>query len=169
MSNIITSVIPSVEGDRSSKREGSVDQPLGDEVVNPLLVLHVGDEDDLGVAAAHLLQRLQIADLHGGLAVEFLGSQTHQLGRLHIRPRRYDFAFGEPALLGGRRKRVLQILAQLDVLYENLLDLNPTTLTSTPHSSMYWSTCFSMSSAISCRFSSRSCSMNCPQVFLRMA
>jgi len=151
------------------KYKVSVDQALRDEMVDSLLVLHVGDEDDLGVAAAHLLQRLQIPDLHGRLAVELLRGQPHELGRLHIRPRRDNLALGQPPLLGRRRQRVLQILAQLDILDEYLLNLNERTGTSTPHSSMYWSTCFSMSSAISWRFSSRSCRMNCPQVFLRMA
>ena len=45
----------------------SVDHSLGDEVVDALLVLHLGDEDHLRVAAAHLLQRLEVSDLHGRL------------------------------------------------------------------------------------------------------
>lgn len=45
----------------------SVDHSLGDEVVDALLVLHLGDEDYLGVAAAHLLECLQVSDLHGCL------------------------------------------------------------------------------------------------------
>lgn len=45
----------------------SIDHSLGDEMVDALLVLHLGDEDHLRVAAAHLLQGLEIADLHGCL------------------------------------------------------------------------------------------------------
>lgn len=53
-------------------------------MVNPLLVLHIGDEDDLRVAAADLLQSLQVTDLHGCLAVQFLSRQPHQFSCLHI-------------------------------------------------------------------------------------
>lgn len=45
----------------------SIDHSLGDEMVDALLVLHLGDEDHLRVAAAHLLQGLEVTDLHGCL------------------------------------------------------------------------------------------------------
>lgn len=43
---------------------GSIDEALGDEVVDPVLVFEVGDKDHFGVASAHLFQGLQVADLH---------------------------------------------------------------------------------------------------------
>ena len=138
-------------------------------MVDSFFVLHLGDEDHPRVALPDLFQRLQVSDLHGCLRVQFLGCQTHQLCRFHIRLRRYDLALSQSFLLGCTRQRVLEVFAQLDILDEDLFDLPTNKLTSTPHSATYWSTCFSMSSAISCLFSSKSCKMNCPQVFLRMA
>ena len=55
----------------------SVDHALGDEMVDALLVLHFRDEDHLRVAAAHLLQCLQVADLHGCLRVQLLRCHPH--------------------------------------------------------------------------------------------
>lgn len=49
-------------------------------MVDSLLVLHIGDEDDFGVAASNLLQSLQISDLHSSLAIELLSCQPHQFG-----------------------------------------------------------------------------------------
>lgn len=101
----------------------SINQPLRDQMVNSLLVLHLGNEDDLGVAAAHLLQGLQVADLHGCLAVQFLRCLPHQFGRLHVCARRDDLTFGEAAFLGSTGEGVLEVLAELDILDEDLLDL----------------------------------------------
>ena len=87
-----------------SRNKGSVDEALRDEVVDSVLVLHVGYEDDLGVAPADLLEGLQIPDLHGGLAVELLGSQAHQFGGFDVGAGRNYLALGQPPLLGGRRE-----------------------------------------------------------------
>ena len=138
-------------------------------MVDPVLVLHVRDEHHLRVCPANRLQRLEVSDLHGRLAVQLVGCQPHQLCGLDVGLRGKDLALSEPPFLGGGGEGVLEVLAELDVLDENLFYLYGIYLTSTPHSMMYWSTCFSISSAISCLFSSRSCRMNCPQVFLRMA
>jgi hypothetical protein len=92
-------------------------------MVDPVLVLHVRDENHLGVAPAHLLQGLQVSDLHRGLAVEFVSSHPHQLGCFDVGTGRDNLAFGQPPLLGSRRQRILEIFAQLDILDENLFDL----------------------------------------------
>lgn len=62
----------------------SVDHSLRDEMVDALLVLHLGDEDHLCVAAAHLLQRLEVADLHGCLRVQLLRCHSHQFGGFDV-------------------------------------------------------------------------------------
>ena len=63
---------------------GSVDEALGDEVVDPVLVLHLRHKYHLRVAPPDLLQSLQVADLHGRLAVELVSRQPHQLGCLDV-------------------------------------------------------------------------------------
>lgn len=93
-------------------------------MVDSVLVLHVRDENHLGVAPAHLLQGLQVSDLHRGLAVEFVSSHPHQLGCFDVGTGRDNLAFGQPPLLGGRRQRILEIFAQLDILDENLFDID---------------------------------------------
>jgi hypothetical protein len=102
----------------------SINQPLCDQMVYSLLVLHLRNENHLGVAAAHLLQRLEVADLHGCLAIQFLSCLPHQLSRLHISTRRDDLAFGETAFLGSTREGILKVLAELDILNEDLLNLD---------------------------------------------
>ena len=62
----------------------SPNKPLSDEMVDPILVLHVGDEDHLGVAPSHLFQGFEISNLHCCLAVQFISSLTHQLCSLNI-------------------------------------------------------------------------------------
>jgi hypothetical protein len=76
-------------------------------MVDAFLVLHFRDEDDFGVGSAHLLQSLQVADLHGGLAVELVCSLAHELGGLDIGPCRDDLAFGKSAFLGSGGEGVL--------------------------------------------------------------
>ena len=147
----------------------SANEALGDEVVDSILVFHVGDKDYLRVGPAHRLQSLQVSDLHGRLAVELVSCQPHQLCSLNVGLGGKDLALSQSPLLGGGGEGVLEVLAELNVLDENLFYLCGIYLTSTPHSIMYWSTCFSISSAISCLFSSKSWSMNWPQVFLRIA
>lgn len=66
------------------KQIKSPDEALCDEMVDSVLVLHVGNENHLGVAPAHLFQGLEVSDLHGRLAVQLVSSLAHQLGCFYI-------------------------------------------------------------------------------------
>lgn len=90
----------------------------------PLFALHLGEEYHLGAAVhAEQLERLEVAHLHGDLGVEHVGGLPHELGRLDVGLGEDEFAFGEPALLGGAGEGLLEVLAELDVLDEDVLDL----------------------------------------------
>mgnify|MGYP006958842166 CR=1 FL=1 len=58
----------------------SADESLRNEVVDAFLPSHFRYEDDLGVALPHVLEGLQVSNLHGSLGVEFVGRQPHQFG-----------------------------------------------------------------------------------------
>ena len=106
-------------------------------MVDPVLVLHVGDEDHLRVGPAHRLQCLQVSDLHCRLAVQLVSCQPHQFCSLDVGLRGKDLALSQSPLLSCGGEGVLEVLAELDVLDENLFYLCGIYLTSTPHSIMY--------------------------------
>lgn len=58
----------------------SADESLRNEVVDAFLASHFRHEDDLGVALAHVLEGLQVSNLHGSLGVELVCRQPHQFG-----------------------------------------------------------------------------------------
>lgn len=70
-------------------------------MVDTFFVLQLRHENHLRVRTAHLLQCLQIADLHGRFGIKFFGCQSHQFCRFHVGPCGNDLAFGEATLLGG--------------------------------------------------------------------
>jgi len=76
----------------------SSNEALGNEMVDPFLVLHVGDEDHFGVSSAHCLESLEVSNLHGCFAVEFISCLSHQFSGLHISPCRKNLALCQPSL-----------------------------------------------------------------------
>jgi hypothetical protein len=68
----------------------SVDETLGDQVVDSVLVLHFGHKYHLCVASPDLLQSLKVTDLHGCLTVQLISCQPHQLGCLDVGSGRND-------------------------------------------------------------------------------
>lgn len=71
----------------------------------------------------HLLHRLKVSDLHSGRRRQNIRSLAHKLRTLHLRSRRNDLRLTRPLALSGHGERVLQVLAEDDVLDEHALDL----------------------------------------------
>jgi len=83
------------------------------------------EEDDLGVGSfSHLLHGLEVANLHGWSAAENVGGLSHQFGRLDFGASSDDLGFTGPLALRGHRQRVLQFLAEDDVLDQHALNLD---------------------------------------------
>ncbi len=61
-------------------------------MIDSILIFHIWDKNDFGIASAHLLQSLQIAYLHCRLGIQLLSRQPHQFSRLDICLCRYDLA-----------------------------------------------------------------------------
>jgi hypothetical protein len=138
-------------------------------MVNAFFIFHLRDKNNFCVASTNLFQSLKITNLHGSFGVELVCSQSHQFCWLYISSSRNNFTFSKSSFFGSTWKWILQIFTKLNIFDKYFLDLIKIKFTSTPHSSTYWSTCFSISSAIYCLFSNKSCRINCPQVFLRIA
>lgn len=100
-----------------------------------------GQEDDLAVGRlGHGLHGLEVSDLHGGSRAEDVGSLTHKLGGFdlvllagvgvsgntvtYLSLGGNDLAFTDTLALSGHGERLLQLLAENNVLDEHALDLN---------------------------------------------
>lgn len=84
-----------------------------------------GQEDNLRVRRlGHLLHRLEVSDLHSRSAGQDISGLPHELGGLDFGARGNDFSFTGTLALRGHGKRVLQLLAEDDVLDEHGLDLD---------------------------------------------
>lgn len=82
-------------------------------------------EDNLGVCRlGHLLHRLEVPDLHGRRAAQDIGGLPHQLGGFDLGAGRNDLGLTGTLALRGHGQRVLQLLAEDDVLDEHTLDLD---------------------------------------------
>lgn len=80
-------------------------------------------EDDFGVCAlGHCLHGLEVADLHGGGAGQDVGGLAHELGALDLCAGGNDFGLACALALRSHGKRVLQLLAEDDVLDQHALD-----------------------------------------------
>lgn len=74
--------------------------------------------------ARHVLHCLQVADLHGCLAAEDVGSLPHQFGGLNFGGGVEDLGLRESLLLGHCCQDVLQFLVEHDVLDEDVGDFD---------------------------------------------
>lgn len=92
-------------------KNGSIDQTLGDKVIDALFVFHLRNKDDLGVAATNLLKGFQISDLHSCLCIELLSCHPHQLGWFDVSTGWNDLALSQSPLFGSAGKRILKVLA----------------------------------------------------------
>lgn len=82
------------------------------------------EEDYLRVRAlGHLLHSLEVSDLHGGCGAQDVGSLAHKLRRLDFGAGRDDLGFSCALALCGHGERILQVLAEDDVLDQHALDL----------------------------------------------
>lgn len=80
-------------------------------------------EDYLRISLlSHLLHRLKVSDLHSGCRAQDIGSLAHQLRRLDFGARGDDLGFTSTLALRGHGQRVLQVLAEDDVLDQHALD-----------------------------------------------
>ena len=84
-----------------------------------------GQEDDLAVGRLrHGLHGLEVADLHGRGGREDVGGLAHELGALDLGLGGDDLALADALALGRHRQRVLELLAEDDILDEHTLDLH---------------------------------------------
>ena len=89
---------------------------------NIVLEVH-RDEDNLGAGSlGHVLERLQLPDLHGRWRSQNVGSLPHEPSRIHLRAGSNDFGFTNPLLLRGRGKRGGNVWGEDDILDEDTLD-----------------------------------------------
>ena len=89
---------------------------------NVILQLH-GHKDDLAAGAlGHLLQSLELTDLHGGGRGEDVGGLTHQPGGVDLGARGDDLALADALLLRGAGERCGDLGGEDDVLDEDPLD-----------------------------------------------
>ena len=81
------------------------------------------DEDNLGAGSlGHVLESLQLPDLHSGRRSQNIGGLPHESGRIHLRAGSDDFGFTEPLLLRGRGKRGGNLCGEDNVLDEDTFD-----------------------------------------------
>ena len=80
-------------------------------------------EDHLRISLlSHLLHRLKVSDLHRGRGAQDISSLAHQLRGLDFGARGDDLGFSGTLALRGHGQRVLQVLAEDDVLDQHALD-----------------------------------------------
>jgi hypothetical protein len=95
---------------------------LGHLAHNVTLQLH-GHKHDLAVRGlGHLLQRLQLPDLHGGGRGKYVGSLTHESGRVNFSTCCNDFGLSNTFLLGSGRKRSGNFGTEDDILDKDTLN-----------------------------------------------
>lgn len=83
------------------------------------------EENDLGVGRlSHCLHSLEVPDLHGRCRGQNVGSLTHELGALDFGAGGDDLGLSRALALRSHGERVLQFLAEDDVLDQHGLDLN---------------------------------------------
>ena len=73
------------------------------------------------------MHSLEISDLHSWSAAENVGSLTHKLGSLNFSPRSNNLGFSGTLTLRSHRERILEILAEDDILDKQGLNLNTPT------------------------------------------
>lgn len=84
-----------------------------------------GHEDDLAAGTlGHGLHGLQVADLHGRGAGQDVGGLAHEFGGLDLGAGGDDFGLADALGLGRHGQRVLQLVAEDDVLDQHALDLH---------------------------------------------
>ena len=80
-------------------------------------------EDNLAVGRlGHCLHGLEVSDLHGGCGAQDVGGLSHQLGRFDLGTCCNDLGFANTFRLGRHGERILQVVAEDDVLDEHALD-----------------------------------------------
>lgn len=81
-------------------------------------------ENDLRVSLlSHLLHRLEVSDLHSRRRAQNISSLAHKLRGLDFGAGRDDLGLAGALALRGHGQRVLQVLAEDDVLDQHALDL----------------------------------------------
>ena len=82
-------------------------------------------EDDLTVSRlSHSLHGFEISDLHSWCRAENVGSLSHELGGFDFSTGSDDLGFTDTLGLCGHGERVLEVVAEDDVLDKHRLDLN---------------------------------------------
>lgn len=84
-----------------------------------------GQKDYFAIGAlGHGLHSLQVTDLHRGRAGQDISGLAHEFGGLDLGAGGDDFAFSDPLRLRGHGQRVLQFVAEDNVLDQHALDLD---------------------------------------------
>lgn len=82
-------------------------------------------ENDLAVRRlGHGLHRLEVTDLHGGRRRQNVGCLAHELGGFDFRLGGNNLRLSQPLALGSHGQRLLQLLAENNVLDEHALHLD---------------------------------------------
>lgn len=88
-------------------------------------LVHGWQEDNLAVGSLrHGLHSFKVTDLHGRSRGQDIGSLTHQLGRLDLGAGGDDLALTDSLGLSSHGERILQIIAEDDILDEHGLNLD---------------------------------------------
>ena len=81
------------------------------------------DEDNLGAGSfGHVLESLQLPDLHSCRGSQDVGGLPHESGRIHLRTGSNDLGFTEPLLLRGRGERGGNLRGEDDIFDEDTLN-----------------------------------------------